>query len=259
MRSDAGVAPGAEIAEKAVAILAALDRELSGLRSRVAASGRWKEGPVRAVLGRLRGIPVILGSTGDGAANARRGARALLDRFPAGSVMVIGVAGALSPHLEPGRVLVAREVLEEGGPVPPPDPLWLHRALRETGAAAASFVCTPGMLCTARAKADACSRLPRGAVAAVDLETAAFARVAAERGLPYVALRAVSDAAEESLPLDFNALRDATGAVDSLRVVLAALRRPSRLLPLWRLRGRINLCSENLARAASALIAGGPS
>ena len=240
-----------------VAILAALDRELVGLLSRVTVVQRWENEKLRAVLGRLGEIPVILGRTGDGAANAAKGARELLDRFPVERVMVIGVAGALSAHLEPGTLLVAREVLEASGPVPPPDPLWLHRALREIRATAASFVCTPEMLCTTRAKADARAGLPRGAIAAVDLETASFARAAAERGVPYVALRAISDAAEESLPLNFNALRDATGAVDDRRVALAALRRPSLVIPLWRLRGRISRCSEDLARAASTLLLGG--
>jgi adenosylhomocysteine nucleosidase len=248
-----------EAAAGTVAILAALDRELAGLLARVEPIRKWREGRLRACFGRLAGMPVILASTGDGAANARKGARALLERFPVERVMVVGVAGALSPSLEPGRVLAAREVLEEGIPAPPPDPVWLRRALRRTGAAPASLLCTPDLLCTAQAKADLLASLPAGAVAAVDLETAAFARAAAERGLPYLALRAVSDAAEESLPLDFNALRDATGAVDSFRVALAALRRPSLAVPLWRLRGRVEWCAENLARASGAVLAGDPS
>jgi adenosylhomocysteine nucleosidase len=258
MTSFPSAAPESAPVAGRVAILAALDRELAGLQSRVTAAGRWSDGKARAILGRLEGRPVILGSTGDGAANAARGARAILDRFPADFVIVVGVSGALSPRLEPGRVLVAREVRDAEGVIPPPDPLLLHRALRATGASAASIVCTPDLLISSRAKAEAFAALAEGTLAAVDLETAAFARAASERGLPYVALRAISDAAEESLPLDFNALRDGTGGVDTRRVALAALKRPSLLVPLWRLRGRVAHCAGNLARAAGALLAGGP-
>jgi adenosylhomocysteine nucleosidase len=260
MRGGTMAAPRVEAgASGAVAIVAALDRELAALRASTAVVRHWREGTVRAVLGRLAGIPVILARTGDGAGNAARGVELLLDRLPVGSVMVVGAAGALSPHLEPGRVLVAREVIEEGQSVPLPDAGWLRRALRDAGATPATFVSTRDLLCTARAKAEAYARLSRGTAAAVDLETAAYARAAGERGLPYVALRAISDAAEESLPVDFNALRDATGAVDGRRVALTTLARPSLLVPMWRLRGRIALCSENLARAVSALLSGGPS
>ncbi len=255
--SQALAATGTEAAAvRRVAILAALDRELARLRGRMSGIRKVREGSLRADVGRLAGVPVVLGSTGDGASNAARGARALLDRFPVAAVVIVGVSGALSPRLEAGSLLVAREVLEMDRPAPPPDPDWVRRALRDTGAVAARFLCTPGILCTARSKADALAGLPPGAVAAVDLETAAFARAAADRGLPYVALRAISDLAEESLPLDFNLLRDASGAVDNLRVARAVLGRPSLVLPLWRLRGRCGLCAERLAGAASALLAG---
>ena len=45
-----------------------------------------------------------------------------------------------------------------------------------------------------------------GAVA-LDMESAALAQVAEERGVPFVVLRTVSDLVEEELPLDFNAFR----------------------------------------------------
>ena len=240
-----------------VVILAALNRELAGLRSRIRVERRWQEKNLRAAEGSIEGVPVVVASTGDGAQNAAAGARAVLSGRAVRGVIILGAAGALSARLEPGRVLVAREVIDGEEEVPAPDPLWLHRALRETGATSATFVCSRGLLCSARAKAEAFARLSSGTPAAVDLETAAFARAAAEHGAPYVALRAISDAAEESLPLDFNALRDRSGAVDNRRVLLAALRRPSLLPPLWRLRGRVALCSENLARAAVAILGGG--
>jgi adenosylhomocysteine nucleosidase len=241
-----------------VAIVAALEREIRALRPALRADRRWKDGSIRAEEGSLGGVPAIVASTGDGARRAGSGARDVLDRFAAQCMVILGVAGGLSPHLEPGKIVAAREVIEETGKVPPPDPFYTHRLLRRTGATLATFVCTRSILCAAREKSEAYARLPWGSeAAAADLETAAFARAAAERGIPYVALRAISDPAEESLPLDFNALRDSEGSVDGRRVALAALARPWLVPSLWHLRTRVSLCSENLARAAGAFLAGG--
>jgi len=256
------VAPaGAEAANLTqVAIVAALEREIRALRPALRADRRWKDGSIQAEEGSLGGVSAIVASTGDGARRAASGVRDVLDRFEAKCMVILGVAGGLSPHLEPGRMVAAREVIEETGKVPPPDPFYTHRLLRRTGATPAIFVCTRSILCTAREKSEAYARLPWGsAAAAADLETAAFARAAAERGIPYVALRAISDPAEESLPLDFNALRDSEGSVDARRVALAALARPWIVPSLWHLRARVSVCSENLARAAGAFLAGGAS
>ena len=239
-----------------VVVLAALDRELAVLAAVTRVERRWTTSRFRAVLGRLDGMSVILARTGDGAENATRGANELLSRLPVQSVIVVGMAGGLSPSLAPGTLLVAREVIDEGGPVPPPDPAWLGRALRLTGALPATFLSTRETLCTPRAKAEAYAHLPRGTVASVDLETAAYARVAQQRGIPYLALRSVSEAADEPLPMDFNAVRDGRGSVDTRRVVLGVFRRPSLLAPLWRLRGRAMLCSQSLAKAVQALLSG---
>jgi len=239
-----------------VAVLAALRREIAPLEARMTVSQRFRSGNLRACAGRLDGVGVVTACTGDGVDNAARGAQALLDRYPVRRVIVVGIAGGLSPALSTGRLLVARAVLEDGRSVPAPDARWVERARRDTGATPALFVSRRDILCTVRAKADAYASLHDGGVAAVDLETAAFARAAAQRRLPYLALRAISDTAEESLPLDFNALRDHTGAVDTRLVTLRALRRPRLLPSLWDWRRRVALCSENLAQAVQTLLAG---
>ena len=240
-----------------VAILAAMDEEIAGLRSRLQGARRLRVDRSDVLLGRLEGLPVLVARTGDGAGNAARGAAVLFDRFPVRGAVVIGISGGLSPALAPGTVLAARDIIERGRPAPPPDAHWLARLLRDTGATPATFLSSHEMLCTARAKQEAYAGLPPGSVASVDIESAAFARAAAGRGVPYVAVRAVSDPAEESLPLDFNLLRDGSGGIDRRRVALRALRRPGLIAQLWRLRRRAGLCSEALRRAVSALLAGG--
>jgi len=255
-RGSAAVAWPEAPAPGPILILAALDEELAALRRMTAVARRVTIDRCPADLGRIEGVPVILATTGAGAGRASRGATAILDRLPASRVIVIGLSGGLTPSLEAGRLLVGRDVVERGVAAPPPDAAWIERTLLKTGATPATFVSSREILCTAGAKAKAREDLGPGAIAAVDLESAAFARAAAARGIPYLALRAISDTAEESLPLDFNNLRGADGSVDRRRVALRALLHPAVIPRLWRLRGRAALCSENLARAVRALLAG---
>jgi len=240
-----------------VLLISALAEEIAPLRRALVTARRLRIGGCPAALGRLDGIPAVVASTGDGAARAARGVRAILDAVPVSRILVVGLAGGLTPHLSAGRVVVSRAVTDSGATVPAPDAPWLARAVRDAAATPATLVTVPRILVTPSAKARALAALPPGDAAAVDLESAAFARGAAERGIPYLILRSISDTAEETLPLDFNAFLDSDGGVDRRRVALAVLRRPSLIAPLWSLRGRMSLGASNLARAARAILAGG--
>jgi hypothetical protein len=79
------------------------------------------------------------------------------------------------------------------------------------------------------------------------METAAAARVCEARGIPWAAVRAISDTADEALPLDFNRLRDPDGGLATSRVALAALARPASIPGLLRLGRHTGLASQALA------------
>jgi len=148
-------------------------------------------------------------------------------------------------------------VLDEDTPAPPPDAQWLERIPGDAGIYRGTIVSRSSMLCTREAKASARARLGPDTSAAADLESAAVAEVAARRGVPYIAVRAISDTAGESLPLDFNRFRDDSGRIDRLKVARHSMLRPALVAPLWRLRRRVSLCAENLARLVVPLVSGG--
>ena len=83
-----------------------------------------------------------------------------------------------------------------------------------------------------------------------------MAAVAASLGIPFVVVRAISDPAEESLPLDFNDCLDPAGSISRARVVARAARNPALIAPLWRLRGRARACSRRLADVVCRSIEG---
>ncbi len=85
-----------------------------------------------------------------------------------------------------------------------------------------------------------------GAIA-VDMEAAAVERKAAEWNLPYLCIRAVSDRAGDTLPLDFNHYRNARGDFSRTRIALAAMARPFTVMP------QLIEFDRNCRRAADAL------
>ena len=88
---------------------------------------------------------------------------------------------------------------------------------------------------------------------AVEMEAAGVAERAALWGLPIYCVRAVTDLADESFGVDFNAALRSDGRFDTMRVLAGAMRSPVKLFPeLIRLRGRC----QTAAKALGEFIAG---
>jgi adenosylhomocysteine nucleosidase len=81
---------------------------------------------------------------------------------------------------------------------------------------------------------------------AVEMESAAVRAVAARHAIPFYAVKVVSDAAEETLPLDFNLYRDRDGRFRKPRIALAVLARPWLLPDLLRFQRQANLAAAKL-------------
>ncbi|HTS75323.1 MAG TPA: hypothetical protein VMG40_03920 [Bryobacteraceae bacterium] len=106
------------------------------------------------------------------------------------------------------------------------------------------IVCSDRVAVTAAEKA--ALREKTGA-AAVDMESAAVKRKAEEWGVPFRSVRAVSDVATEDLPLDFNLYRDSRGRFSPVRIALAAISKPFRVIPgLLRLERNCRIAAESL-------------
>jgi hypothetical protein len=88
----------------------------------------------------------------------------------------------------------------------------------------------------------------------VDLESALYAGAAAAVGVPWLILRAVSDAAHEAVPALLNACLDADGALARTRVLRALAREPRALPALLRLRRRVQGCAVHLGAAVERIL-----
>jgi adenosylhomocysteine nucleosidase len=245
-------------------LVAAMEEEVAGVRARLVGARPVLLKGTHVTLGSLGGAPVALAVTGDGERNARRGLAALLAVQPVRRVIVVGVAGGLSPGLDAGTLVVGDWAMGEGDGI-------VHRA-DATLADLAATACGArrGIAVTATRIADTVAekrrlralateawaagegRSPPPAV--VDLESAAFAAAATRADLPWLVLRAVSDTAVEPVPALLNQSRDEGGAVRRAQVVRRLLADPRALLPLLELRERVRTCAGRLAEALELIM-----
>jgi adenosylhomocysteine nucleosidase len=237
-----------------VLALAAMPEELAPL-CRLARDRRGLRADGRSLLrARLGAATLLIARTGEGPALARQTAESLLESFSPGLLLSLGVAGGLSPELEPGDLVVARSVLGGGGEAAGPDPAWLDRALSRPGVIAGTLLSTERILRSAESKRRARASIVESGAAVVDLEAATLAEAAARRGVPFLAARAVSDGAQEDLPLDFESCRDEEGRIRRWKVVGRALAHPRSISRLAELRRRVAEGAERLAAFTAGLL-----
>ena len=180
--------------------------------------------------------------TGAGEVHARRTVRqALLDATDV--LIVSGLAGSLKLRHRPGDVLVAAAVREASGI----QVLRSEPALVETAAVFGAR--RVPMFVTAKQVAVSADEKKRLSFSgdAVDMESFAGMAEAAAQNVPGVAIRAVSDAADEDLPLDFDRVFDERGGVQFSRVLGRLARAPHRLPGLLRLGRNSRRAAERLA------------
>jgi adenosylhomocysteine nucleosidase len=215
-----------------VAIVAALESECSSLR--LPASAPWQV-------------------TQSGPGGERAAAAAT--RAVAGGAKVLvswGLAGGLDNALAPGAVVIPRRVVAHDGATFDADAA-LHACL--AGLADEIPIATGDLLTvrtplespeTKRAARD------RHRAVAVDMESAAIARVAAEAGVPFVALRVVFDAVADALPTGAEQWLDENGRrrlVPALRAVAS----PAQWVGLMTLIRRYRVATRSLDELARVL------
>ena len=198
------------------------------------------------VLARIGGAPVALAMTGDGVRNASRGAAALCEKLKPSALLGAGVAGSLSPELGVGDMLVSRRVTDASGDAPPPDPALCSRALSIAGISAGTLVTVEKPEVRATAKISLGLAHECGDLLAADMESSGWARAAAGHSVPYLIVRAISDAVAEDLPEYLARCVGKDGGIRRSRVVLRALSSPSTIPALLRMRSRVRECSRSL-------------
>jgi adenosylhomocysteine nucleosidase len=167
----------------------------------------------------------IGGGTADGAEVAAR----KLVADGATALVSFGLSGGLDPQMESGRLLVAKEIVCLDGTRYPTD---LDLALQLGGTTRHVVLASNRVVVKSRNK-----RLlwQSTGAAAVDLESGAVARVAAEHGFPIAVLRAICDPANRSLPPAALESLSRTGKIRIGSVLASLMEEPFQLPALFSL------------------------
>jgi adenosylhomocysteine nucleosidase len=218
--------------------LVAVRREILPLCEILQEKERIWQGQTLLRVGLIGGRPVALAEVLPGPVNGALGAQALIVRYEVGSLIGFGSAGALAAGLSPGDLIVSqRAVAHDAG-------IFLGRRFEPAGVMGRdrqgrsghrrAFVADPDLVALALDAARTLDTSPlapkvqAGTIVtgnqvifstarkrwlyqtfdalAVEMETAAVAQVAVAYRLPWVAVRAISDNADDDLRLEYDRL-----------------------------------------------------
>ena len=206
------------------AIVAAMQEELAAVLALMPHEGRQVAAGREFWVGELHCREVVVVLSRIGTVAAATTATLLIERFKVDEIVFTGVAGGLAPGVDVGHVVVADRFLQhdlDASPIFPRFEVPLYGT--------STFACDAGL--TARLVAAASSALPgvhvhRGLVVsgdrfvattaessalqaalpaalAVEMEGAAFAQVCHDCGVPFAAMRTISDRADDMAHIDF--------------------------------------------------------
>ena len=228
-------------------IFAATRREFHAVQRALTMDRRTRIGGRRAVIGRRGSCGVILVQTGIGSRRAAEACRDVLRDQSLGTIDAVissGYACSLVPS-EIGDLLIGTEVIGEASD----ERKGCSRMLVDAAVQAAEKARLPvrtgriaavsHIVCSAAEK-----RALAGTTGAVglDMESGAMGAAAAEANVPFAVVRAVSDAHDEDLPVDFNLFLRPTGWASGLM----ALARSGGFRGLLRLRRQTVRADERL-------------
>lgn len=224
-----------------IGLVAALHQEISELLTLLDGAQCQRIGSRDFWTGRLDGQDVVVVLSRVGKVAAASTTTVLITQFGVRAVVFAGVAGALAPHVSVGDVVVSAELLQHDVDASPLFPRWeipltgvarfpadvaLAQALHESAgtvladphallgpAVMAAFgIAAPQVhsglivsgdrfVCTSAESAVLRQALPEAL--AVEMEGAAVAQVCHEWGVPFAAIRTISDRADDTASVDF--------------------------------------------------------
>ena len=215
-----GEAPPPVAPEAYLAVMSAFPPELTRLLAEADIGDTVAAGEATCYVGTLEGLEVVFVLSGIGLEQAAATTRAVLDSFTVSGIVFSGIAGGINPALNIGDVAVpSRWGHADGDAGPGEEGFWLSvddemlRIAAEVSESVALADSTPGGI---RLSHEPAVIVGGNGVSnsffvddreyrdwlwetfqanAVDMETAAVARVAAERGIPFIAFRSLSDLA----------------------------------------------------------------
>jgi adenosylhomocysteine nucleosidase len=210
-----------------IAVTFARPEESGAFRRKLVGVRKGKCGPLTAWRGGIGKTAVTVIHTGIGPVAAERAIRELLAHEKPRRVISSGFAGGLDPALRAGDTLTADF----------PTPLIFSKAI------------------PLETHAEKIAAFRETGARIVDMETDVIGAACASAGVPLSSVRAVSDSADESLPVPFGVWFDTVRQrARPLALVAHLLRHPWHIAPFARFVLRLPRVAETLAQAIEAAL-----
>ena len=203
--------------------------------------------------GRIANHPITWTISGVGRDAASRAAQLMIDGHRPHTLISAGFAGGLADDLERGNVLIPDKVLNDR-----------HECVYTLASIdRIPFLVTkrrkPRALITVdsviTSREDKAQLRKNSNADLVDMESAAVAQIAQEADIPFLAVRAISDTYDETLPPEVSTLSQPQSPIHRFGAALAAItRRPRAASDLWRLWEQSISCSRTLADQLEKII-----
>jgi adenosylhomocysteine nucleosidase len=200
----------------------------------------------------LLGGGSLLAVSGIGRDAAEAAARALVEAGVS-ALITFGMAGGLDPALKAGSVVLPRELISPEGKRYAACQSWRERVAASISPLRAV---TQGNLLTSAyaidTPAEKAAAFHRTGAAAVDMESAAVAEVAAQHNLPFIAVRVIVDTAADRLPRAVVAASRA-GRLQFGRLLAGLVIAPGEIAGLVRLARRYRIAMGSLREIGAHL------
>ena len=191
--------------------------------------------------------------SGMGAKNASTSARKLIE-INVNALISWGVAGAITSMLKPGDLLIANEVICEDTSLFPDDRWGRNIALDLNNTSISIYleklVSTDNMCSTPDDKMHLAANT--GAYA-VDMESAAIAKIAKEKEIDFLVLRAIADDVNTFIPTVVTQHTDILGRPKLLPFIISCLKQPGQIKELIKLAKYYNQALLTLKQIAPDL------
>ena len=250
-----------------IAILCAIRQEISPLAACMNVSRKYNIDEIPFYQGDLNGRPITLVQGGIGRENAIKAASCLLESTSVDLLISAGVAGGIIHGLNVGDMVVAERVGYTRQDDFDGEELQLEpdfvckeeivQLARQCSDDLESKIHFGNLLTVDKVISQASTKRRIGeqnSFLAVEMESAAVAEVAYEKGVDFAAIRSISDDIDDDLQLDYDNMISDEGKVKVASIALSVLKNPQKLALLSRLNKQTRRASKNLAYFMTKLV-----
>jgi adenosylhomocysteine nucleosidase len=243
-----------------IGIITAMPEETQAVARTIGGSKKVKIGWLAVQQGQLTGHDIVIAEAGMGFDNAARTAEKLVRHVGPDMIISAGFCGGVSTELLVGDVVIATglTIVSEKNPdhvtveIPAACKNFVVRQAAEGRRVFGGlFASTPVIMLKSRLAA---LLPPDASFPVVEMESAAIAIIAAENGIPFCGIRAVSDPLDEELGFSLDEFCDDRMCIRIPRVLLTIARKPRIIPQLIHLARNSRVAAASLSQAVERFL-----